>query len=174
MSNYRFNEHAFHTYEEFIAKIVEAYPASITITPADCKRFGKACETVRARLRDAIKAYINNPQWPTTKINRAKWSTIADPYKELKCRSLDDGTIIAGKDEAALAPSTFVFGEPKLDKVYFVPEQSAKELIVSLCIDGVIPNGVRVAGFTISDIAHFESTADVTFSKLDNGEYLLR
>lgn len=172
----RFSEPAFRIYEPFLTEVVRAYPKCIVITKADCDRIHKSPETVRGRIRDSLKAYITN-RWPST-ISQSIFDSIPDPYKELKARLMPDETILAGRDEEQIAQSTgFSFQAPApKDQIFELVHRSELMLVCCLCEAGLIPTGVKISGTAITPeaINHFETTSDVTFSKLEDNVYILR
>ena len=70
----RFSEEAFRRYESTITAAVGILPSQHRIL---CAELGLAPETVSARLRDAMRALRDNPQW-TTSVNRAAFMRYYD------------------------------------------------------------------------------------------------
>lgn len=173
MSFDRFSESTFRVYESIIANMVEAYPACITVTKADCEALNRAPATVAGRSRDSIKAYALN-KWPS-KINQTKWTIIPDPKKELLCRLMPDGTILAGKDPTQIKlPGVLSFeASPPSQHIFLCETLQTQQLIIDLCAHGLIPSGVRVSGFTLAQIETYQHH-DVTFTEQGDGIYLVK
>lgn len=67
---YRFTEHSFRRYEAILAQVVEYHPADVAINPAPL-----AIETVRCRLPDAAKSFLEN-RWPSSLVDHEKLTAI--------------------------------------------------------------------------------------------------
>lgn len=174
MNYSRFSHASFIIYEQMIAEMVDAYPSCIVITTQDCAQINKSPETVRGRMRDALKAYITN-KWPS-KINTTKFATIPNPYKELKARLLPDQTILAGKDPAVIRPKpTFSFSSTEpTDHIVKCDSEARQSLVIELCTNNLL-SAIRVSGFSVDKITYLEQLHDITFSPTkETGVYLLR
>lgn len=73
MEPYYQSERCFRKYEAILGEAVRAFPKVITKNPAN---YGMRPTTFVARLRDAKKAFHDNPQWSTALIDRSKLLSI--------------------------------------------------------------------------------------------------
>lgn len=79
--DYRFSEKAFRFYEPMLATIVGQHPKLSLFDPV---KYGVSTETFRARIRDAMRSFMDN-QWPSQHLAYPKFREIY-PYLKVSTR----------------------------------------------------------------------------------------
>jgi len=156
----RFTESAFRRYEAIIANIIDSYPAPVTINPKDIRL---SCETVSARLRDAITSYRAH-RWESTVVDDRIDNML------ISVRVLPNGLVVASGPGGVNAVNTT---QPTKTAEINLNETPIKVLCL-LAASRLLTRPVKVFPLLADDANVLEGLFDVSLTKCGDATYILR